>query len=772
VNHPLAARDRRASRRVPALIAVIALIALAVPTTLAASPSTKGTLLRHDGAHAATYRGTTTLHAAAVKAATTPHRISRQLPRLKAPRQAAARPLDGRRIENLVRPTTARSTGRGTAPTTAMPQVVFAGQLVVSSTFFAGLNQSDGGNREPPDSWTAVNGTYVIQAVNNVVRVSNRSGVSLQQIPDWAFFALPVGYSGSDTRVLWDQSHGRWIASNVSFDAGFTDNYIDLAVSETSDPFGVWDQFAFSFGPTLPDFPGLASSTDKVVITMNDYIHAAVDFAGAEFLVVDWSALLNPGSFTSAHIAESSIDANAFSIRPAIEPVAVSDVHLIFESIAAGTLGHVMYERVKGTGATVAIADTTDLTAALGVLAFDPPNPPRQSGSPATISNAVDERPTDAMWRNNELWFVSTGTADFGGGFGPVDAVIAQGVQTAASGAPTNPDSFVAAGDGEDRFMGGLGLTGSGDVILTYSKSSPSEFVLAEVASKSETYGISPEVEIDTSDGAYQGTRWGDYVGVAADPAGSDAVWLSSETSTSGGDWRTLTRRIISNDFVDPANPSSAAQPTVVVPGSVPSFTAPVRLTWGASTDAGSGIQYYELQANENGNGFGAGTRFPDRVPGTSVVRALNIGSSYQFRVRSVDWSGNPSAWINGSTFTPTLTQQTSATYSSGWSTASSSAYSGGSLKYSSSAGKYAQFTFSGRAVAFVTTKAISRGSVKVYIDGVLKATVSTYRSTTLYRQLVFQYSWSTAGTHKIKLVVVGTAGHPRVDVDAIVVLH
>ena len=71
-----------------------------------------------------------------------------------------------------------------------------------------------------------------------------------------------------------------------------------------------------------------------------------------------------------------------------------------------------------------------------------------------------------------------------------------------------------------------------------------------------------------------------------------------------------------------------------------------------------------------------------------------------------------------------------------------------------------------------MATKAASRGSFKVYVDGVYRAKISTYSTTTRYRQLVYQFSWSVPGTHKIKIVVVGTAGHPRVDLDAFVVLR
>jgi len=83
----------------------------------------------------------------------------------------------------------------------------------------------------------------------------------------------------------------------------------------------------------------------------------------------------------------------------------------------------------------------------------------------------------------------------------------------------------------------------------------------------------------------------------------------------------------------------------------------------------------------------------------------------------------------------------------------------------------YATFSFAGRSVAFLSYKSSTRGSVKIYVDGVYKKTVSLYSTTVRTRQLVFSYSWAAYGSHKLRLVVVGTAGHPRVDVDGFAVL-
>ena len=118
--------------------------------------------------------------------------------------------------------------------------------------------------------------------------------------------------------------------------------------------------------------------------------------------------------------------------------------------------------------------------------------------------------------------------------------------------------------------------------------------------------------------------------------------------------------------------------------------------------------------------------------------------------------------------------QETSslATYVGGWSRVVSTGALGGYVKYKSAAGATASYTFTGRAIGWVAPRSSSRGSATIYIDGGYVATVSLYRSSTLARYSVYRTSWLTSGTHTIKIVVVGTAGHPRIDVDAFTVLR
>jgi hypothetical protein len=148
-------------------------------------------------------------------------------------------------------------------------------------------------------------------------------------------------------------------------------------------------------------------------------------------------------------------------------------------------------------------------------------------------------------------------------------------------------------------------------------------------------------------------------------------------------------------------------------------------------------------------------------------------GWTYQYQVRGLDGFGNEGPSAVWPAWCPLLKQTSSGVkYSTGWKTASSSKYSANSARFASLKGKTASFKVTARNVAIVATKAKSRGSFKVYVDGVYKGTVKTYSSTTKFRQVVWQYGWPSVGTHTIKIVISGTSGHPRVDLDAILTLQ
>jgi hypothetical protein len=80
-------------------------------------------------------------------------------------------------------------------------------------------------------------------------------------------------------------------------------------------------------------------------------------------------------------------------------------------------------------------------------------------------------------------------------------------------------------------------------------------------------------------------------------------------------------------------------------------------------------------------------------------------------------------------------------------------------------------FRFQGSAVAWVATKGANRGAARVYLDGVHVRTIDLRAPSTRYRQVVFARDVAD-GAHTLRIVVYGTRGRPRVDVDGFLVLR
>jgi hypothetical protein len=213
--------------------------------------------------------------------------------------------------------------------------------------------------------------------------------------------------------------------------------------------------------------------------------------------------------------------------------------------------------------------------------------------------------------------------------------------------------------------------------------------------------------------------------------------------------------------------------PTVTAPASrlyagttLGSTTTPARTSWSASDP--SGIARYDVEESIDGGAF-----FPllSTTTGVSVIQNLTVADTYRYGVRATDGAGNTSGWVYGVYFEPLLTQQSSSAvaYSGSWTSVSNTYASGGSLKYTTASGASATYSFTGSSVSWVSYRGPTQGSAKVYIDGVYKATVSLYATSYYSKQIVFAYNWAANGTHTIKIVCLGTSGHPRVDVDAFV---
>lgn len=211
----------------------------------------------------------------------------------------------------------------------------------------------------------------------------------------------------------------------------------------------------------------------------------------------------------------------------------------------------------------------------------------------------------------------------------------------------------------------------------------------------------------------------------------------------------------------------TAPNPTLYASTTLGTSTVRVKNAWSAC-DA-DGISSYTLQRQVNG---GAWTTVSlSSATSTTINQSLTKGTTYRYRVRATDGTASTATYVTGPSFKPIVSDNTSSliSYAGTWSTGTPASCFGGTVRYSTSTGASATYSFTGSSAAWVAYKGPSRGSAQVFVDGVLKATVNLNASSTAARPQVYAFNWSTNGAHTIKVVVVGTAGHPRIDVDAFV---
>ena len=192
--------------------------------------------------------------------------------------------------------------------------------------------------------------------------------------------------------------------------------------------------------------------------------------------------------------------------------------------------------------------------------------------------------------------------------------------------------------------------------------------------------------------------------------------------------------------------------------GTVNTGAVPVTLSWKASDTAA--LKEVRLTAPV------AKTYGPTT---TSASHTAASGTATTWSMTARDQAGNTAtASVAG---TPVILQETSAVKSGTWTTKSSTSYLGGKSYSSSAKNASLSWTFTGRSVAWVVSRATTSGQAYIYVDGAKAATVDLKSATTKYRDAIWTKTWSTSAKHTVKIVVVGTSGRPTITTDGLVYL-
>ncbi len=383
-----------------------------------------------------------------------------------------------------------------------------------------------------PDPHLAVGPVHVVVITNEAIAFFTKDGnLTFQEE-----LAGPTGFWASvdaddlvfDPEVLYDETSGRFFAIASEGNGP----YIILAVSDDSDPNGLWHQYRFDMSSlfnAFADGPNIGVDAEVVYLTANDgalpWIYGAVTIDKASLLAGDPPAQVNifliPSGTGSAGMPPVSFDN-----PPALYLIEHKD------------------EPTNTSVRLIALQDPLEsppnLTEALvTVPSYGPPEQPPQMGTGLHLETGHAGF-WSVAYRNGSLWATHHINSD---------RVLARWYEIAMNGWPDSGDvpTLVQSGEidpgpGIRTYHSSITVDDNGNAAMTFSRSSPNEFISMSTAYRLNTDPLDtfrPDEIRQTNIGPWTLiSRWGDYSAVKVDPSNGRTFWAHHQYAINNN-WHT-----------------------------------------------------------------------------------------------------------------------------------------------------------------------------------------------------------------------------------------
>ena len=432
---------------------------------------------------------------------------------------------------------------RGAAPETSAPLAPGNEPVAapVASTNFAGISAT---GWLPPDCTMAVGPSHVLASVNSSIALYSKAGAAVFQRTLTQWFANVVqGMTIFDPKALFDQHAGRWVLLAVAVSQNPKASLHLVSISATADPNGSWRNYRFDAmhdgaTPTnnWADFPALGVDNQALYVTSNMFAFGGA-FQYAKIRVIPKAGPYGGGAapffdFTGMKNANNSV---AFTIQPCHTFGAPQIEYLVNTGFPSGNFLTVW--RIVFQGAVPALLRTQ--------VAVSPYSLAPNADQPGGVAplNTGDVRALHAVFRGDSIWTAFTTAHNWGGPNrasiqwcqvrAAVPAVVQQGVYGASTAHYFYPAACPDA---------------NGNVTMVFSRAGPGEFgTIAYTGRRAiEPLGtLQGSAVLKSGVAKYVGldqggrNRWGDYNGVASDPANGRVVWFYGEYASAVNTWAT-----------------------------------------------------------------------------------------------------------------------------------------------------------------------------------------------------------------------------------------
>jgi hypothetical protein len=413
----------------------------------------------------------------------------------------------------------------------------------IASANFEGISAS---GWLPPDCTMATGPEHVLISVNSSVAIHPKGGgAALLSHTLTAWFAnVASNLTIFDPKALYDQHAGRWILLAVAFAKNPNRAVFLLSCSKSADPMGGWHNYSLNAmmdGATLTnnwaDYPGLGVDSHAIYLTSNMFAFGG-GFKYAKVRVVPKSGPYGGGAapYTDFVGLKDANGQQSFTVTPC-HTFGAPQVEYLVNSMFPGGNTLSLWNINNSTGTPVLTRKTVNVsTYSL------PPNAAQKGGG--TPLNTGDIRVLHAVFRGDSIWTAFTTAHAWGEG---ENAASIHWFQIRGATATLVQEGIYGSSN-KHYFYPASCPDNNGNLIMVFSRSGTSEFAQIRYTGRQST---DPLGKLQTSSLLKGGTanyvaldsggrnRWGDYAGVASDPANSRLVWFYSMYAVPGNQWAT-----------------------------------------------------------------------------------------------------------------------------------------------------------------------------------------------------------------------------------------
>ncbi|MGE5692404.1 MAG: hypothetical protein ACM3YF_01330, partial [Candidatus Zixiibacteriota bacterium] len=403
----------------------------------------------------------------------------------------------------------------------------------------------------PPDPVMAAGPNHLVIAVNLRWQIYSKTGAPgfFTTMQTWFSSVNTLNLNYSDPKVIYDPYAGRWMVMCIAFGSSTNPRgaYF-VSVSDDDDPNGTWYKWMVPVTPndlTFPDFPGVGyDAAEAFYFTANHFSNTTGQYRYSGILILRKSQLYanNPvvPPLTVSRIngmRDPSDNDLTFTIKPALAYGApVSGGFLVNTQGSFGS--NIELWRVNNPITAPALVHR----ATIPIGSYSAPPDASQPDDTNLINTNSSTIQSEVQYRDGKLYFSFPQAHNFGSG--TVSAIRYLEIDT--TGAIFQ--NIIYGADGEHFFFPANIVLNSGNAAMVYSHSSPASYCGARYVGNFPDDMVSGDLAAGQGPYAILGNgrnRWGDYGGIAQDPAEPRRVWMYHEYTGTGNIWRTRVGEIM-----------------------------------------------------------------------------------------------------------------------------------------------------------------------------------------------------------------------------------